>query len=195
MRIGGFVPFTLLDFPGRVAAIVFLQGCNYRCPYCHNRALIPMRPPEKRLAPEKVIRKHIEEYSDRLDGVVVTGGEPTLQQDLPDFLGWIRSLGLETKLDTNGSRPRVLAKLLSAELLSYVAMDIKAPLDKYPALTGRRNAADNVQQSIRLIAHSGVEHEFRTTVDETLLLPDDLLEIKRLVPLGSPYRIQQARNP
>lgn len=195
MNIGGFMPFTLLDFPGRVAAMVFTQGCNYCCPYCHNRELIPLRTEPTRMLPEAEVRGQIEAYSNRLNGVVVTGGEPTLQPDLADLLAWVRSLGLDTKLDTNGSRPQVLATLLGAELLSYVAMDIKAPPAKYEKLVGLTDPLDDVFESIELIARSGVEHEFRTTLDERLLSPGDLEQIKDLVPPGSPFRVQKARSP
>jgi pyruvate formate lyase activating enzyme len=195
MRIGGFLSFTLLDFPGRVAAVVFTQGCNYRCPYCHNRELIPLQPESDRMLPETEVRRQIEMYSDRLDGIVVSGGEPTLQPDLADLLVWVRSLGLETKLDTNGSRPQVLVDLLAARLLSYVAMDIKAPPAKYEELAGAKDPVGNVLESIQVIAQSGVEHEFRTTLDESLLSSRDLEQIKGLVPPESPFRVQKARHP
>jgi organic radical activating enzyme len=124
MKIAGFQPFTLSDYPGRVAAIVFTQGCNFRCPYCHNRHLIPAWPPHGELDPIDHVLRYLEGRAGQLDGVVVTGGEPTIHDDLPDLLRQLKALGLLLKLDTNGSRPRMLDAviLLAAAPTVYFAI-------------------------------------------------------------------------
>ena len=134
MRIGGYVPCSLGDYPGRIAAVVFTQGCNWRCPWCHNPALVY---PEQFTAslPEDDVFARLAARRARLDGVVVTGGEPTLQPDLPVFLGRVKALGFLVKLDTNGSRPRVVRELLAAGLVDFVAMDVKAPFARYDDVT------------------------------------------------------------
>ena len=190
MRIGGLLPLTLSDFPGRVAAVVFTQGCNFRCPFCHNGELIPMHPPAHTLMSEDDLFVSLTERASRLDGVMVTGGEPTLQPDLADFLTRVRSLGLETGIETNGSRPEVLAELISGRLLDFIAMDIKAPPEVYPRLCGVDFPTAPIIHSIALIAGSGIEHQFRTTHVPALLTDADLDAIRLLVPDGSPHVIQ-----
>lgn len=205
--VAGFQPFTLSDFPGRVAAIVFTQGCNFACPFCHNSEIIA--PPsllgereaedpgaeaadaayEARLTR---VRSSLLERRRQLDGVVVTGGEPTLQRGLLPFLEWVKSdTGLSAKLDTNGSRPGVVAKLLERGLLDFIAVDIKAPPKKYPQCSGREAGVQRVWETVELVARSGVEHLFRTTMFPSLLDQEDLQEIRSLVPKGSPHIVQQ----
>ena len=191
MRIGGFQSFSLSDYPGMTAAIVFTQGCNFRCPFCHNGSLIPMVDERERLIPTSRIFRHLRERVGMLDGVVVTGGEPTLQPDLPQFLRRIRDMGYAVKLDTNGSRPRVLRRLIAGSLVDYVAMDIKAPMNRYDILTGVDAPARAVRASIKLIARSGVQHEFRTTVVEPLLSDADIASIGGMIPAGSPHTLQE----
>ena len=129
-----------------------------------------------------------------LDGVVITGGEPTVQRDLPDFAGRIKSLGYAVKLDTNGSLPPMLSRLLGAGLVDYVAMDVKAPLGRYPALAGIQTSTEAIAESISLIAGSGVEHEFRTTLVDGMLSESDIPAIRSLLPPGSKHRIQKYRD-
>jgi pyruvate formate lyase activating enzyme len=192
--IGGLERFTLSDFPGRAAAIVFTQGCNFRCPFCHNGQLLPMRPPAaSALVPESEVLAFLAKRRGRLDGVVITGGEPTLQPDLADFLRALRALGFATKLDTNGSQPDIVRELLENGLLDYVAVDLKAPIDRYAMLAGVRVDLASIRTSIALVAASGVPHEFRTTVVPRLLSPDDVKAIRALVPPGSPHRLQAFR--
>lgn len=194
MRIGGWVKFSLCDYPGTPAAVVFTQGCNFRCPFCHNGPLIPRRVPPGRLIPEAAVLDFLSERRGELQGLVISGGEPTLQADLDAFLRRVRRLGYLAKLDTNGSRPDVLRRLLSEHLLDYVAMDVKAPARAYVRLTGRRAlSTDAIASSIRCIASSGVAHEFRTTWVKPLLTPDDLRDIRRMLPDGSAHRVQPFR--
>ncbi|MGC9053845.1 MAG: anaerobic ribonucleoside-triphosphate reductase activating protein, partial [Candidatus Hydrogenedens sp.] len=126
MKIGGFQPFSLSDFPNCVSAIVFTQGCNFRCPFCHNPSLVL---PELFLPPipEEALIAFLNERKGKLDGVVITGGEPTIQSDLMKFVSEIKGLGYKVKLDTNGSNPEILKELIENNLLDYVAMDVKAP--------------------------------------------------------------------
>jgi pyruvate formate lyase activating enzyme len=162
MIIGGFQPFTLSDFPGHVAAIVFTQGCNWRCSYCHNRSLLKLKRPVQDLVPEKYVLDFLLRRCNDLDGLVITGGEPTIQEDLPRFIRKVRQMGLAVKLDTNGSRPDILRALFEEGLLDYIAMDIKAPLDQYESITRRPVNIEALQTSIDLIKNSGVPHELRT---------------------------------
>jgi pyruvate formate lyase activating enzyme len=191
VRIGGFVPVSLCDYPCRVAAVIFTQGCNFRCPFCHNGQLIE----RQRDTPldEEVVLAQIAERRNRLGGVVVTGGEPTLQGDLPQFLHRLRQLGLAVKLDTNGSQPDVLQALVADRLVNYFAMDIKAPWDKYDRLAGQACDTIQVRRSMRIIAASGVPHEFRTTRVEALLSTEECAEIARQVPAGSAHKWQRFR--
>lgn len=191
MNIGGFQTLTLSDFPGRVAAIVFTQGCNFRCPFCHNGSLLPMRCDPAALYPSREVLRRLGQRRTFLDGVVISGGEPTLQEDLPPFIAEIKTLGLQVKLDTNGSRPEVLGELFEAHLVDFVAMDIKAPWTHYDRLAGVAVPTRAIRTSMELILESGVPHEFRTTVVLSLLSPADLEEIQSQLPLGSPYRLQE----
>jgi len=189
MLIGGFRPFTLSDFPGTTAAIVFTRGCNLRCPYCHNRALWAASPKASDKAPEEVL-DFMAHRTGCLGGLVITGGEPTLQPDLPEFLRRVRELGFAVKLDTNGTLPDSLAGLLDHGLVDYVAMDIKAPISKYGLICGVAVDTDAILRSISLIAASGVPHHFRTTFFRPLLSEADLATIKTLLPVRSRFLVQ-----
>ncbi|MBN2339585.1 MAG: anaerobic ribonucleoside-triphosphate reductase activating protein [Acidobacteria bacterium] len=193
MKIGGFQSCTLADFPGRVAAILFFQGCNFRCPFCHNRRLIP--PEGDTLIPAGDVLEQLRRRRGLIDGVVLCGGEPTLQPDLPAFAAGLRAMGLEIKLDTNGSRPEVLEAMLGAGLLDYVAMDVKAPWRLYARLAGTEPLLDEVRASVRVLAASGVAHEFRTTFVPGLLTAADLDEIRALLPPGALHRVNPYRKP
>jgi pyruvate formate lyase activating enzyme len=180
MRIGGFQSFSLNEFPGRISAVVFCRGCNFRCPYCHNPELVdPTRYspswPEDRVIDELAARRG------RLQGVVITGGEPTLQEDLEPFIRKVRGLGFAVKLDTNGSIPDALERLLSADLLDHVGLDVKAPLGNYAALTRAEIPPNTITRSISTVLASGVDHEMRTTWLPSLLSHADLLEIAGMV--------------
>jgi pyruvate formate lyase activating enzyme len=193
MEIGGLNTFSLSDFPDKVAAVVFTQGCNFRCPYCHNASLIPYHyhVPDELLIPEEHFFEFLEYRSNRLDAVVVSGGEPTIHQDLPVFLRRIKDMGFAVKLDTNGSEPEVLKEILENNLIDYIAMDIKAPLDNYKKLTDKASSSKGILESINIISKSGIDHEFRTTEVEALLTPEDMQAIRKLIPAGSTYRLQK----
>jgi len=193
VRIGGLNSFSLSDFPGRVAAVVFTQGCNFRCPYCHNGSLIPMNPSTFEMISQEEIFMFLEKRRTQLSGVVVSGGEPTLQPDLSEFFRLVGSMGYKIKLDTNGSHPEVLAELLMQGLVDFIAMDIKAPFTIYDRITGVCAPKERLEKSIELIARSGIDHEFRTTVVGPLLSERDLDIIKEMVPHGSRHRFQEFR--
>lgn len=192
MLIGGFLPLSLCDYPGKMAAVVFTQGCNFRCPYCHNGALLTAHS-ETAIAVSDVLAS-LHSRRKFLDGVVISGGEPTLHADLADFLVAVRSMGYAVKLDTNGSRPKVLRDLFDRKLLDFVAMDVKAPLSRYEVLAGIAVETSVICESIDLIAESGVRHQFRTTNVLPLLASEDLAAVRAMIPARSSYSLQSFRS-
>jgi len=188
MKISGLQPVTASDFPGRMAAIVFTQGCNFHCPFCHNASLLPMDADS--LIGENAIFAFLQKRRKVLDGVVISGGEPTLQDDLAGFCRKVRKMGFAVKLDTNGSRPEVIQGLLAESLVDFIAMDIKAPMSRLEKLTGTAYHGPQISRSISLIAASGVDHLFRTTDVKPLLSSEDHRDIKDLVPPGSLHVVQ-----
>lgn len=177
MKIGGFQKFSLIDYPGKIAAVIFTQGCNFRCPYCHNPELVLPELFEKEI-PLNEIMEFLKFRKEKLDGVVVTGGEPTLQADLSEVLRDIKNLGYSIKLDTNGTNPEVIKELIDKKLIDYIAMDIKAPFEKYDELSGIESDINKIKQSIRVIMISGIDYEFRTTVVKYLLTEKDVELLK-----------------
>lgn len=192
-RIGGFEPLSLNDYPGHIAAVVFTQGCNFRCPFCHNGGLIPVPNANNDTTAALTRSSLLDELGRRrrlIDGLVVTGGEPTLQPGLADLLADVKAIGLAVKLDTNGSRPEVLEALLHDRLVDMIAMDIKAPWDQYDRLVGGPVSMPAVRRSMMLIAQSGLPHQFRTTVVPALLDAAALRAIRAQIPANSPYALQ-----
>lgn len=189
MKFGGLIKFTLIDFPGRPAAVVFTQGCNFRCRYCHNPELVyPHLFTEP--APEEEIRSFLQRRQGTLEGVVVSGGEPTLFDDLPEFMAYLKKLGYAVKLDTNGTRPDMISELIEKKLVDYIAMDLKAPLDKYNLITGVDTNPEILLKSMDIIRHSGAEYEFRTTYDKEVLTDQDIDTLKTLTK-NDLYRVQE----
>ena len=166
MRISGLQKMTLLDYPGKIACTVFLSGCNFRCPFCHNGELLDAG--AEILMDETELLTFLSKRKGLLDAVCISGGEPTLQAGLPDLLRKIKELGYLTKLDTNGSRPEVLKELVGAGLLDYVAMDIKNCPVRYEETAGAAMRLEKIEQSIRFLLEDHVDYEFRTTVVEQL---------------------------
>lgn len=167
MLIGGLQKTTLIDFPGRVAATVFTVGCNFRCPFCHNKDLINRQNFKKssfKEVKQKELFSFLESRGKILDGVCITGGEPTLQEDLVDFCRKLKKLGLEVKLDTNGSRPEIIEELLKDNLVDYIAMDVKNDFDNYEKAIGVKADIKKIAESLKKITHSKIEFELRTTV-------------------------------
>ncbi|HIP74291.1 MAG TPA: anaerobic ribonucleoside-triphosphate reductase activating protein [Euryarchaeota archaeon] len=171
MFVGGVIHFTLIDFPGRIACTVFTVGCTFRCPFCYNKDLVLGNVSGTDV---NAFFQWLESRKGKIEGVVVTGGEPTIQKDLPAFLERIKGMGFDTKLDTNGADPAMLKKLLELDLLDYVAMDVKAPFDaeKFSRVTGVKERVEDVMkkvaESVDILLESGIPYEFRTTVVPTL---------------------------
>ena len=189
MRIGGLQKFSLIDYPGKMAAVIFTQGCNFRCPYCQNARLVePALYGE--LIPEGEVLAFLERRQGKLEGVVVSGGEPTLQPDLISFLDKLKRLGYLIKLDTNGSQPKVLEKIIDLRLVNYVAMDVKAPLEKYSIAAGAGLNVSRIKQSIKIIIRSGIAHQFRTTMVKSLCPLTDIEKIRSLVEGARRYTLQ-----
>lgn len=173
MRISALQKFSMIDYPGKLSAVVFTQGCNFRCPYCHNPELVQ---PEFFASPldTKQVIDFLRTRVGKLDAVVVTGGEPTLHGGLADFLATLKALGFLIKLDTNGTNPERLGEILKRGLADYVAMDIKAPLEKYREAVAADVNVDALRKSIALIKASGIDYEFRTTLISPVLSADDI---------------------
>lgn len=207
MQLHGLSKLTLLDFPGHLACTVFTGTCNFRCPYCHNAPLV-LAPGACPVISEKEFFKFLSSRKGKLDGVCITGGEPTLQADLPEFIKKIKDMGLLVKLDTNGYQPDILKTLLDAQLLDMVAMDIKNSRDFYAATTGIHEAffeLERIEKSISLLLMSGIHHEFRTTVTKELHSSEQIQgiglwlsglasKIFRTGTLPSPYYLQNFKD-
>lgn len=193
MRIGGLIKSSCMDSPRRKAAMVLLQGCNMRCPYCHDPSLVVPACFNEPLDEDHVI-SYLKRHRRFLDAVVVSGGEPTIHKDLPDFMMKIHAFGLPITLETNGTNPDMIRELLHLGLLNFIAMDVKAPLEEYIASTGCRIKAEAIKASIWIIKHSGVDHEFRTTVVPGLHTVPELKEIANLVRGANRYVLQAFRS-
>lgn len=195
--IRGLQTFSLIDYPGKISCVVFTGGCNFRCPFCHNPCLVfdPASQP-KVTGPQ--FFHFLETRKRRLDGVVISGGEPTLQKDLPEFAAKVRAEGFLVKLDTNGSHPEVLEQLLADSALNAFGIDYKAPASRYAELTGAEDAGvyDRVRRSLELALSSGAELDVRTTVHRRLLSEEDLSRMyEELRALGVTRWVLQQYNP
>jgi len=186
MDISGLQKTTLLDFPGKVACTVFLAGCNLRCPFCHNAALVTSVP--EFTMDEKEFFAFLRKRQGILDGVCITGGEPTLRPDLPDFIAKIKALGYAVKLDTNGTNPQMLRALLPE--LDYVAMDIKASPERYTAICGGIDLLCAVKESVRILTEGRTDYEFRTTCVHPFHDPEDMASIGRWLSGAKQYYLQ-----
>ena len=191
--IKGFLKNTLLDWEGKLAAIVFLPGCNFRCPYCHARHLILPQASDETIPIASVLTS-LRDQTGWIDGVVISGGEPTLHHNLIELIRLFRAEGLQVKLDTNGSRPDVLQELLHLKTLDYVAMDVKAPLDQtYHQVAGVTVDLEALHRSIELLISGDVPYEFRTTVCPGMLDADAIENIARCVRGARLYCLQSFR--
>ena len=192
MRIGGFVSTTLLDYPGKLACTVFTQGCNMRCPFCQNGGLVLPEYFDDPMDEEAILAK-IRKRSHVLEGVCISGGEPTLQPDLPEFLQKIKDLGLSVKLDSNGWRPDILKHLFADGLIDKVAMDIKSSRVGYAKAAGLTPTADVLspyEESIDFLMHSGIDYEFRTTLVKGLHTQEDMRDITGWISGAKAYFLQ-----
>ena len=193
MKICGLNKTTLLDYPGCVAATVFAGGCNFRCPFCHNGDLVLHSAKMKEYSEEEVLN-FLNKRKNVLEGVCVTGGEPTLYSDLPEFIAKIKAMGYKVKLDTNGSSPKMLKRLVEGKLVDYVAMDIKAPVSEYNKVCGVQVETESVQQSVDYLKQGEVLYEFRTTVVKELHTKQDILEIGKWILGAENYYLQSYRE-
>lgn len=182
MIIGGLQKTTLIDYPGKLACTVFLSVCNFRCPWCYSSELVL---PEKIIKQPRILEKDffnfLEERKGLIDGVVVCGGEPTINKDLPRFIEKIKNLGYFVKLDTNGSNPKMLGDLIKSKQVDYVAMDIKFPLEKYSGFFGSCAIPEDIKKSVDLLKKNQVDSEFRTTVVPGVHVKEDFLEIAKWI--------------
>lgn len=185
VKIGGVQKFSLLDFPDKISAIIFTAGCNFHCGYCHNPELFSSQSEWD----EKKVLEFLKSREGKLDGVVVTGGEPTIHKDLPEFIRKIKSLGFLVKLDTNGTNSLMLKSLIDLKMVDYVAMDIKGPLYKYKMITGVEPAG--VEESINILLKNNIPYEFRTTALALQLDIKDFEEIGKLISGADKYFVQK----
>lgn len=194
MKIYGYQKTTLLDYPGHVAATIFTAGCNFKCPFCHNADLL-LSPDSSTLVLEEEIFAFLKKRRNILSGICITGGEPSLQPDLSDFILKVRDLGYKIKLDTNGYRPEILFHLLQNDLLDYIAMDIKSGYSHYKTIAGIPDLnMDLIKESISIIESSKTDYEFRTTVVKELHSEQDFHEISEMLSANSPYYIQSFQD-
>ncbi|MBN2599141.1 MAG: anaerobic ribonucleoside-triphosphate reductase activating protein [Candidatus Thermoplasmatota archaeon] len=188
MKIGGFQKTSLLDYPDRISAIVWTSGCNFHCPFCYNRKLALGT---AELFPQDEILSFLSKRKELLEGVVISGGEPLLQDDIADFIKRVKNLRLLVKVDTNGAFPEKLDELLEQQLIDYVAMDVKAPRKKYRELSGIDVDLSKIEASISLIQTKAPAYEFKTTFVPGLLAKEDIMEIAEWLKGADVYYLQQ----
>ena len=194
MEIGGLQKLTLIDYPGRIAATVFIIGCDFRCPFCYSPELVlPEKIKNQPRIPEKDFFDFLKERKGLLEGIVLCGGEPTLYGELPDFCKKIKKLGYLVKLDTNGSNPEMLKKLISGKLIDYVAMDVKAQKEKYSETTGVKVDIKKIEESINVLKNNKIDFEFRTTVVPTFHTQEDIFKIAQWIRPAQKYYLQNFR--
>jgi len=191
MKIGGLQPVTLLDYPQKVAAIIFTIGCNMRCPFCYNSSLV-LSSEIKNNNPlaESDVLDFLRKRKKYLDGAVITGGEPTLQSDIVRFCRKLKKMDYLIKLDTNGLLPDVLEKLINEKLVDYIAMDIKASPDKYKKASGVIIDMEKIKKSISLVMNSGLPYEFRSTLVGGIHNKEDIIEMAKLISGADKYFLQ-----
>lgn len=190
MKIAGLQKTSLIDYPNHIAAIIFTQGCNLRCPYCHNSDLVSIKNADNNYIHEEELFFFLNKRKHLLDGVSITGGEPTLQTDLFLFIEKLKKQGFKVKLDTNGTKSELIKDLLAHDLLDYIAMDIKFPLSKYKYISVKDDFRDEIKKSINLIKKTNIDYEFRTTVVPSLHQEEDLKQIALLIQESKLYFLQ-----
>lgn len=193
MIINGLQKLTLLDYPEHTACTVFLAGCNFRCPFCHNSEILNLATAQP-LMDEKELLAFLQKRQGLLDGVCITGGEPTLRNDLPELFREIKKLGFKTKLDTNGTNPAMIKKLVDETIVDYIAMDIKAAPDNYENLAGVGVDMDAIKESAHYIMFCGIDYEFRTTVVKGLHQAKDFEAIGQWLKNARAYYLQPFVN-
>lgn len=189
MRIQGFQKTSLVDYPKNICSVIFLPGCNFRCGYCHNPELVIDEGLNDIM--DGWLLNKLEERKGLVDHVCITGGEPTLHKDLPEFIKKLKVKGLKIKLDTNGTNPEMLKQLIKDKLLDFIAMDVKNVLEKYENTTKVKININVIKESIKIVIRSGIEHEFRTTILPVLHKKEDIIKIAKTVAGANRYVLQQ----
>ena len=193
MMIKGFQKLSLIEYPRKLSAIVFVGKCDFRCHFCYNIDLVKNYKKLPDISEKKILR-FLKKRKGLLDAVAITGGEPTLHKELPEFMKKIKELGFLVMLETNGSRPKMIKQLIDKELIDYIAMDIKATLKKYDEVAGVKVDKKKIQESIDIIRNSGVDYEFRTTVIPKYFKKKDALAIGKWLKGSKSYYLQQFRK-
>lgn len=196
MLIGGLQKLTLIDYPGKLACTVFTIGCNFRCPFCYSAELVlPEKIKKQPRISEKEFFKFLKSKKGLIDGVVVCGGEPTINEDLPDFIKKIKKMKFLVKLDTNGSNPEMLKRLIDKKLIDCVAMDIKAPIEKnkYEKCTGVKIDLDKIKKSVQILKENKIDYEFRTTIVPHFHTKEDIFQIAADIAPAKKYYLQNFR--
>ncbi len=199
MVIGGLEKFSLIDYPGHLAAVIFTKSCNFRCHFCYNPMLVwpstdDINQEDHPTIKEDDLLDFLKKRIGKLDAVVISGGEPTLHSDLPEFIIKIRKMGFKVKLDTNGTNPQLVNNLIKDKIIDYIAMDIKAPLNKYDLVTGTQPDIQKIQESIDLLMKNFVPYEFRTTIVPQLLNKSDIEKIGKIIKGAKRWYLQQFRS-
>ena len=192
MKIAGLQKLSLIDYPDHLSAIVFIHGCNFRCAYCHNPELVSGEP--EKIYSEKEVFDFLKERKGLLEAVTITGGEPLLYPEITDLIKKVKKLGFLVKLDTNGTNPELLQKIIDLKLVDYIAMDIKSPLERYNEITGINVDLEKIKRSIKAIMDSGLEYEFRSTLLPSLHKEKDVKEMAKLVKGAKKYCLQGFEN-
>jgi len=194
MEIGGLQKLTLIDYPRKIACTVFLTGCNFLCPWCYAREFV--LPEEIKKQPkisEKEFFQFLKERKGLLEGVVLCGGEPTIHHKLPTFIKKIKKMNYLVKLDTNGSNPKMMGKLISENLIDYVAMDVKLPKERYSQVFSKNAKIKDIEESIKILKKGKVDYEFRTTIVPTIHKKEDIIKIVRWIKPAKRYFLQNFR--
>jgi len=193
LDIRGFQKTSLIDYPGKISSIIFLPKCNMGCPYCQNPDLVVNYKDLPKIREDEIIR-YLKSKKEWIDAIVITGGEPTLHKELSSFLRRIKETSLLVKLDTNGTNPEMIKDLINKKLVDYIAMDIKAPLDKYEDVAKTKVNKENIQKSIDIIRNSGINYEFRLTCAPSLISEEDIIKIGEWLKGSKRFYLQQFRN-
>jgi len=191
MKIGGLQKTSLLDYPNTISAIIWTVGCNFKCPFCYNKNLVEG---EVELVHEEKILSFLKLRKGLLEGLVISGGEPLLQEDIIDFTKKVKGLGYLIKIDTNGMYPEKLKELIDKKLVDYVSMDVKAPKKKYVQLAGAKTDISKIEKSIDIIRKDAPDYEFKTTFAPNLLTKKDIVEIAKWLEGSKRFYLQQFKG-
>lgn len=195
IKIGGLQKLTLIDFPGRLAATIFLTGCNFRCPFCYSSELVlPEKIKKQPKISQKDFFKFLKERKKLIEAIVICGGEPVISKGLIPFIKKIKKMGFLVKLDTNGSDPELLKKLIDQKLIDYVAMDLKGPKENYSKIAGVKVDIKKIQKSIDILKEGKVDYEFRSTIAPSLHVKEDIIEMAKWIRGAKRYYLQNFRS-